>query len=461
MGTLLLCVLVALGVLFEQAAPASAAHPSRWFWIDRGFGPVRIQCRLAVRKSGVAVYVARDASVSTNQARSVYASFVRHVLPLEMRIFGRPRNLLPINIVISPLDGTTMGYFDENDVPLRGHVFDPAHSNRANVLYVRPPDEMPDANGVTDTKEVAAHELQHLIEYRLRVVDRHTPAEANWLNEGLSFYAQLVTGFWTPRDAQKADAAAQNPAWQVTSVTYSSNQQGRQARVAYGRVGLFATYLAARYGSRFVGSVLRRKETGLTAIDRVLRGPEYDSRVQDAFSDWGVATYLHGSGAYGYGRFTRLLRCSPHLAASPVLSYPYDSARASQLLALKPWGQAYYQFVGVRPGTLHLAFTGDANAFNVAAVVQDSDGTSPRKIVRLRAQGDRQVLRLPGFGSTYDRVTLVVSDVHGVTDAAALSALDRYRIEASVNVRNNNRVARPAAATRLNAHFAVGSFPNV
>src|SRR5205085_7122624 len=112
-----------------------------------------------------------------------------------------------------------LGYFNEADV--QPFTTDALHSNGGNVLYIRLPSTMPDKNRAADVGEVAAHELQHLIDFRLRVIDHGLAREEDWLNEGLSFYAQLANRYFTPRDRLKIRAAAGNPGWQVTSMADS------------------------------------------------------------------------------------------------------------------------------------------------------------------------------------------------------------------------------------------------
>jgi hypothetical protein len=333
-----------------------------------------------------------------------------------------------VGIVLTPLDGSILGYFNEDDLlpALAG-----AYSNHGNFLYVRPPKDMPDRDRMADVGEVAAHELQHLIDFRLRVIDRGYPREETWLNEGLSFYAQLANRFFTPRDRLKVLAAAQSPGWRVTSMVDSADSLLQHARTAYGRAGLFVTYLANRFGSGFIRDVLTDPHTGMTAINDALRARHQS--LSQAFADWGVASLLNRTGVYGYGPMSRLVRANPRLARPVITSLPYDSSSGLSPLAMGAWSHLYLRICTRRDNTLSMRVEAPTSRVRVALVLAEYDQDLPQVIwLRPDARG-HFTLSVPHFGVDLRGATIVAAD----TSNGATS--DRIRVKASlVDMPDNN-----------------------
>jgi hypothetical protein len=445
-----------LGFISARPTPAHAAGTWHWFWFQDSTGLRHVRCVRLAAGPDVRVYAAPTDRVNTSDARSLVSTFERHILPTDVQTFGWPRLLTPVSILFVRLDGTTLGYFDQNDISPSAPGGDPTHSNRSNVLYVRLPATMPDADRLLDTDEVVAHELQHLIEYRLRAVDHRQNTEPDWLNEGLSFYAQLANGYWTPRDALKLQAATTSPWWPVTSLRNDFNFLRHNARLAYGRAGLFVTYLAARFGAPFVHDLLASADTGMAAVDDAIEARDPHADAGSAFADWGVAQYLDRTGSYGYRSFSGELRRQPSLALPEVRSYPFDSAPASsEQLRLDPWGQAYVRFDARGNHTLRIEVDGQVAPFRIAAILQDSNGVVQSTVRWLKSRSSGSMnYSLAGFGGLYDRVTLALSDVPSpITSSAGEATAIRLRARL-VDVRDDDGVARPAPSAGHNAYFA-------
>lgn len=430
---LVLCGLLA-GYAGSTLPAAAARSPDvRRFWVQYTSGWQNIRTVGITSRAHVTVFAPPNA-VSVREARIVADTFEHRIYPTNTHAFGLPRQLGKTALLLAPLDGMTLGYFNEVDLQPVGA--DALHSNHGNVIYVRLPRSMPDNDRLADVNEVAAHEFQHLLEFRIREMDRLLPRQEDWLNEGLSFYAQLANHFFTPRDKLKIQAAAREPDWRVTGLAESNRALLRHGRVAYGRAGLFVTYLAARFGTGFIRDLVADPRTGMNAIDALLR--QRHSCVGQVFGDWAVASLVNAPGIYGYGPFSSHIHATPRSTLVDLSSSPYDSDSSYSSLSADPWSSRYIRFMTRRSdsGTLHLTVDGPAGHLRVALVLSVRGSLVPDiRWLRLDARSEA-TLDLRDFSRLYSRASLVASDVAGGTRP------DRFRVRASlIDVSYNNGVA--------------------
>ena len=318
------------------ATPPAHAHASvsqRQFWIVDNGAYKRVACEELGAGIHVTLFNCGGPEPTPADVDVLIRSFDRHIFPTDTRDFGAPRAMGTVNVVMAPFSGMTYGYFDANDLSPLGPSA--SHSNHGNVLFVRSLASMPDANRMADVQETIAHELQHLIDYRIRVLDRGLAPQQVWLNEGLSFFAQLANGFWTPRDLLRLEASAFDPAWSLTAMTENPQFLRQHGRVAYGRAGMFVTYLASQYGPRFTRDLVRNRQTGMKGIDVVLRR-EGRGSCADAFAHWGVAQLLNAPGQYGYKGMLGDHFVPPRLMYPTVTSYPFDTQAAGHSAGRAP-----------------------------------------------------------------------------------------------------------------------------
>jgi hypothetical protein len=426
------------------AAPVlvRASAPQRLFWVaDHGVYR-HVACDDSASGTHITLFSCGEPELTPRDAESIVHVFDHHIYPTDVRSFGSPRRLQTVNVLMAPFSGTTFGYFDESDLSPAA-LASVAHSNHGNFLYVRSLASMPDADKMADVQEALAHEFQHLIDYRIRVLDRGLTPQEVWLNEGLSVFAQLLNGYWTPRDSLRVEASASDPAWSLTSMTETSKFLKQHGRVAYGRAGMFVTYLAVQNGSRFTRDLIRNRQTGMKGIDDVLRRDQHGT-CADAFTRWGVAQLLNAPGKYGYhgllGDHSRM----PHLTYPTVLSYPFDTQIAGRsAMTLRPWTQRYVRFstsIG-SPVTIRIAAPPEirlAAAYGTSAAPND---------VKVRSLGEGVVhtlaIRLGGYGQKYDTVTLVVSATGSLRAFPPDARPVAVRIEASsIYTRHYMRVSR-------------------
>lgn len=436
-----MAIIVAILALLRLAGahPAHAAS-GRWLWYAGDSGWRHAHVALLATGPHVSVY-AEPGSVSRHDARMVADAFSWRIYPTDVSTFGYPQKLGPVTIALLPLGGITLGYFNEDDLAPNRPGADASHSNHGNVLYVRTPETMPDATRLADVGEVVAHEFQHLIDFRIRVLDHHWLPEDDWLNEGLSVYAQFANHYFTERDVLKVQAAAADPGWNLTNLNSANASIVQHSRAAYGRAGLFVTYLTSRFGSSIARDIIATRQTGITGVSRVLA--HRHSSLHRVFSDWSVASLLDQPGKYGYGSAGAMISRSPRALAPPVSSsdLPYGSVR-NEVMA--PWTQQYLTLGPSAVGTLVVKLSGSVTHIS-AAVVLPRNGYQAGSDVRWLAPdySGNLVARIKSFGLNYARATVVLADT---SPGAATSAI---RISANlVNVGNDNRVSRPAPPAR-------------
>jgi hypothetical protein len=176
-------------------------------------------------------------------------------------------------------------YFDRNVMTI--DAYDWLHRTGAN-----PPDE-PIPGDLCRSKPARpfsyestfAHEYQHLLEAY------EDADETSWVNEGLSMYAEQITGYaspdvpvtetgfdsyiqcllgnsrtQTPANPNPRDGGAEN------SLTWWGDQgEGSEILCDYGAGFAFMLYLEARYGQAFVSALHRDDRPGLDSLGALLR----------------------------------------------------------------------------------------------------------------------------------------------------------------------------------------------
>ncbi|ADU52151.1 peptidase M6 immune inhibitor A [Thermaerobacter marianensis DSM 12885] len=129
-----------------------------------------------------------------------------------------------------------------------------------------------------------AHEFQHLIH------DDYDSDEDNWINEGISDFAEFLVGYGHPDS---------HVGWYLdhpeNSLTAWGDQGDRQILADYGIAYLFQLYLYDHYGG---GEVIRRlvanPANGIQGVDAVLAELGYKERFPSIYRDFQVAVMAAG-----------------------------------------------------------------------------------------------------------------------------------------------------------------------
>ena len=251
-----------------------------------------------------------------------------------------------------------------------------------------------------------AHEYQHLL---LRY---HDLREVSWINEGLSMYAEEITGY---SDARKpiSDVGFSGSVqcflgnlWNVTpadpnptaggpenSLTLWGDKGGSQIVCDYGAAETFMHYLAGRFGVEFLTALHRDPDQGLASVRKLTAAAGAD--VMNVIHDWAAMIALDGVLDRGYtlagGQAARYRTAT--LSSSVDLRNPQSYAKSGA----PPNGSDYVRF-RKRSGsafkaseiTSSIAFDG-SQAFPVRPIQWSVDRNPPDRAggdAALHAEGD-------------------------------------------------------------------------
>jgi hypothetical protein len=198
-------------------------------------------------------------------------------------------------------------FFDRNVMTI--DAFDWLHRTGAN-----PPNEPVPGNNCTSAparpflyEGVFAHEYQHLLEHY------EDGDEVNWVNEGLSDWAQTLTGYVnpaTPIDQIGFDShtqcflgylGVQTPAnpnprdgGPENSLTRWGDQGDGEILCDYGAAYTIMEFLEGRYGEDFMTRLHRNDESGLVGLETELKQEWSKLEAQDVLHDWSLMVALDG-----------------------------------------------------------------------------------------------------------------------------------------------------------------------
>jgi hypothetical protein len=442
----------------REAASAQLAAPRvgaerRWFALDT----VRNQLYLkdfTLRGKGrrVEVWVASDSDVtsrnlrfpnpdcrndervriSKRRVRYLIRQFDRNIFPKESRVFSRaprrngshataPRDFnLPRrhfrgegdNIVVLIDNVRDENFYDRNNARGLGYIagffsadlneltdrnimtidgFDWIHRTRA-----RPPHEPAPGNFCESSparpflyEAVFAHEYQHLLQYY------EDPNERLWVDEGLSMWAELLTGYSAPErpiTSRRFESMTQcflghlgtqtdanpdpRPGGPENSLTVWGDQRGREIQCDYGAANTFMQMLADRYGRGFMKSVHRKNANGLTGVQRVLNDRANRKRVLAVIHEWAAMVALDGVLDDGAGlRGAR--RRSRYRSRGLDATINWDTPHTHSTPGAPPNGSDYVRLRDASGGFLaasaidSISFNGASGSFRVQLIAFD------------------------------------------------------------------------------------------
>ncbi|MDP8911608.1 MAG: hypothetical protein M3M94_06035, partial [Actinomycetota bacterium] len=302
---------------------------------------------------------------------------------------------------------------------------------------------------------VLAHEYQHLLEY---YEDRR---EVAWVNEGLSGFAETVTGYvetqksiyqlgndpqvqaflgWlsvqTPANPNPRPSGPEN------SLTRWNDPDGGNVLADYGATKTFMHVLSARYGKRFIGALHRNDAQGLKGLQRVLERRRVRTTARALVDDWAAAMALDGPldrGARLRGRISRMRLRVPTLRATMNWDAPYAYARpgappnGSDYVRLRDAAGAYTRSTDVKSlsfsATERFART-SRRGFTLQLVSYHSRAAGPAFLARYRiAPGQTLTLdeaKLRGLAETAGDVVAAIVTFHDPGET--MGGYGRYRL---------------------------------
>jgi len=225
------------------------------------------------------------------------------ILSLVRQYFGNPPNINS-QFVKGAGDGRThVLIYDIKDGAKPGGLFvkgyfhrvdvDPTstsslYSNRRDLLYI---DSYPGIMGfdgkrdIDNSMDVLSHEFQHLVHWN------YDPSEIKFFNEGLSEYAQLVTGYGL-RDPSRYYRNTN-----VALLDWSDNLAD------YERAGLWTYYTSVQFGDQFIRALTQNPKSGLAGFDAAAAQSGLSITVERVAEDFFIANAINDRSihpAYGY-----------------------------------------------------------------------------------------------------------------------------------------------------------------
>jgi len=321
------------------------------------------------------------------------------ILALEIKYMGSPPDvdgngkviilILDINDSYDAVSNPSFvaGYFDQADQLETNHR--QASGNYADILYI---DSNPGKLGSSLILSTAAHELQHLINFN------YDSNEDPWLNEGLSEYATLLTGYSGRGFGRFLSQTNRG------LLTWNNFIQD------YSRVGLWTTYTAMRLGLDAIRMLVQDNNTGKSSAENVITTFLPGKAFSDYIYEWTIANLIDdvsiGGGEFGY----------------PDIDIPNVTAKNRYFTLPVPnvgetvhsYASVYHEFSG---GEELGIFTNLAIPASMRASVVSIKSTPVINEILVNAAGEGEI-EITGFGTDFTRSFLVISYLSDELDSA-------------------------------------------
>ncbi len=238
---------------------------------------------------------------------------------------GDPRVFI---FIIDMPDDNIVGYFDPR---LSTHV---DSSQRRDAVYL---DAFRLNSNPFLTRGTLAHEFQHLIHWG------HDKDEEDWIEEGLSGYAEELTGF-AETDPRMVPEFLENPDLNLTTWPFFSNA----ATPHYGATYLFASFLHERYGPEMIRALVAEPRNGTFGVDEAFKDMGLVQNYAGAWALWVAGNYAADDSFYGY----RALQ-GRRVLNFPIAKLPLEPTEG---LVGQQWGTT--NFVLRAAGNIQVEFAG-------------------------------------------------------------------------------------------------------
>ena len=316
---------------------------------------------------------------------------------LDTQMFGIPSDIDEngkVNILIYDIDDANInGFFSPNDIS------GGTHSNNMEVLYI---DKNPHGSGINSSYcfSTVAHEFQHLIHYTL------DSNEQTWVNEGLSCFAQTVTGWVSPN-------------WMVMfTMNPDNNLIQWTAGPDYPQTWLFMIYFWEHYcldDENIIHNLVAEPLNGMDGIDAALITTGWDDvNAEDVFNNWVIANYINDpsfmDGKFGYSDNPVGTGNYAMGTADDITFYP-----TSETNSMQHWSVNYITFSSLE-NSLKVTFIGGADYSQYSVRFVSFNGDVPYALYEMElddfAYGE---ITLPNNDENYDNVVMFVTDTFGGT----------------------------------------------
>ena len=254
------------------------------FWVkDYNAGVNKqVAATLVYRSAALNLWLAAGQRVAPEVVEAAARRLETEILPTTRAFFGAEPQPgvdgdLRINILhLEAMGGIAVAAYSAADEYIT--AVNP-YSNQRKMIYV----SLDQAKiGGAAYFTAIAHELQHLLQWRL---DKN---EETWLNEGFAELAAYVNGL----PVERGPDYAANPDVQLTRLSQAPDVVGAHYAASF----LFVTYFYDRFGAEATRALARHPANGRSSFDAVLEEYGAGLTFDDLFADWLVANYLTGQG---------------------------------------------------------------------------------------------------------------------------------------------------------------------
>lgn len=246
-----------------------------------------------------------DPTISEDQAEAMAQQFDENIYPPESEVFGEPlprngnNSLLEQFGLVPPNYYNTVGdsnrtvllvdnvrdenYYDPSYPLYIAGFYSPtiqAYTNR-NVMTVDAYNwkEINQTNEQTGYEGTLAHEYQHLIHSDL------DGDETTWVNEGMSDYAEVITGYGVSESHLRAYEELPS-----NSLINWEDQGAINVLADYGIAFTWTMYLEDQYGQQFITDLAHDTDNGIQSVENQLATEQNDQRdFYELYQDFSTA----------------------------------------------------------------------------------------------------------------------------------------------------------------------------
>lgn len=190
---------------------------------------------------------------------------------------------------------------------------------------------------------VFAHEYQHLLHAD------YDADEENFINEGMSDFAEFLTGYH-PALAGHIAPAASNP---ENSLVVWGDQGDLEILTDYGQAYMFQLYLYEQFGKAFTQALFHEPANGISGVQATIDARHVSRDFPEVFHDWQVALLIDSKkpagGKYEFKNETFNLNVGTPAAPNPQA---FDTPGAP------PWGGDFIWINGDPKALGRLSFNG-------------------------------------------------------------------------------------------------------
>jgi hypothetical protein len=245
-----------------------------------------------------------DPTITEAQAESMARQFDENMYPVESETFGQPEARNGTQSLLESIGAVPEDYYETGDnstrtVLLVDNVRDRNYYDEEYPLYIAgfysPTiqtytdrntitldafgwNAVNETNQRTGYEGTLAHEYQHLIHADL------DGDETTWVNEGMSDYAETITGYGVPEG--HLGAYEQLPS---NSLTNWEDQGATNVLADYGIAYTWTMYLADQYGREFVTDLARDTDNGIESVENTLDDVGAKREFADLYQDFSTA----------------------------------------------------------------------------------------------------------------------------------------------------------------------------